>query len=165
MGTRDALADGVRRVLLGIAATRPGARTYRLVVPVLDRAVLRLTGHRHTLAALVLPTLVLASTGAKTGRPRQQPLCFLRDRGDLVVTGTNWGQGQHPAWTANLLAHPAARVQLGGETRDVTAVLVEDPGEWERLYARFEAMSPNFRSYRAWAGTRRPRLFRLVTPG
>ena len=53
-------------------------------------------------------------------------------------------------------------MHLGGRVRDVTAVPVREEGEWERLYGLFETLSPNYPSYRAWAGQRQPRLFRLV---
>lgn len=159
------MAGAYQRAMRRTSASRAGSRTYRAMLPVLDRLVRRVTGGRHTFTAHVIPTLVLETVGARSGLPREQPLCFLRDGADLVVVGSNWGQEHHPAWTANLLAHPAARVHLGGRVRDVTAVPVREEGEWERLYGLFETLSPNYRSYRAWAGPRQPRLFRLVAGG
>ncbi|GAB3872288.1 hypothetical protein GCM10027610_137470 [Dactylosporangium cerinum] len=54
-------------------------------------------------------TLLLTTTGRRSGQPRSQPLLFVRDGGDFIVIGSNWGQAHHPAWTSNLLADPAAR--------------------------------------------------------
>jgi hypothetical protein len=59
-----------------------------------------------------LPALLLATTGAKSGQRRVQPLVYVRDGRDFAIVGTNFGQTHHPAWTANLLAHPAGQREL-----------------------------------------------------
>jgi hypothetical protein len=46
------------------------------LMPSLDHAAFRLTGHRHTLTALMtgLPVVVLTNTGARTGAARTEPV-------------------------------------------------------------------------------------------
>lgn len=150
----------MRRLLGQIAATRAGARVYRAVLPALDRATKRLTGGEHTFTEFILPTLVLVSTGRRSGLERRQPLIHQTVEDGWAVVGSNWGQQHHPAWTHNLLAHPEARVEIDGEVVDVHARLTEGE-ERERLYRRFEDLSPNYREYRDWAGDRKIRVFVL----
>jgi deazaflavin-dependent oxidoreductase (nitroreductase family) len=127
-----------------------------------DRWARQLTGGRFSpVGDIVLPTLLIVTTGAVTGRPRSQPLAYLRDGDDYIVVGSNWGQEHHPAWSGNLLAHPDARVVLDGTSVDVRAELVT--GEPRRtLWARLEEVWPAFRTYEKRAAGREIRLFRLV---
>jgi deazaflavin-dependent oxidoreductase (nitroreductase family) len=77
------------------------------------------------------PTLLLTTTGAKSGLPRTSPLLYAhhgdarhgdaRHGDQLLVIGSNFGQERHPAWTGNLLAHPNAVVTMGGKDIAVTA--------------------------------------------
>jgi len=50
------------------------ARIGPKVVPPLDRVLHRLTGGRVLLPAIVLPSMVLTTTGRKSGLPRETPL-------------------------------------------------------------------------------------------
>ena len=97
------------------------ARVGRALVPV-DRALQRLSrGRVGGIGPQVLPELLLTTKGRTSGLPRQVPLLYAREGRTLVVVASNWGQAHHPAWSANLLAEPAATVQLHGELRDVRA--------------------------------------------
>src|SRR5712672_3198902 len=88
--------SAIRNVLMKLVATRPAAFVARHCVP-LDRFVLQRTKGRYTaLGPIGMPMLVLTTTGRRTGRPRQQPLVFLRRGDQLIVVGTNFGQDQHP---------------------------------------------------------------------
>src|SRR5438094_1336231 len=61
----------------------------------------RVTGGRFQLSALLLPALMLVTKGARTGQRRETPLmCVPRPDGSYLVSGSNWGQPHHPAWTA-----------------------------------------------------------------
>lgn len=150
-----------RRLMGWFAGTRWGSVFLRALLPRADRMMLKLTNGRRNFTSHAVPTLILTTIGRKSGEPRAQPLCYLRDGGDLVVVGSNWGQEHHPAWTSNLLAKPQAKILLDGEEVDVQASLVPDH-EWEGLYARFEAMSSNYRSYKSRTGGRPIRIFRLT---
>jgi len=67
----------------------------------------------------IAPVLMLTTTGRRSGAPRTTPLLYAQDGEDLVIVGSNWGQQHHPAWSANLLAHPEAEVQVGRHSRQV----------------------------------------------
>lgn len=150
----------MQRVLGQIAATRLGARVYRAVLPGLDRLTKRVTGGDHTFTEFVFPTLVLVSIGRRSGKERRQPLIHQPVESGWAVVGSNWGQEHHPAWTHNLLANPQARVEVDGAVVPVTARLTEG-AERERIYQRFEQLSPNYTKYRDWSGERDIRVFVL----
>jgi deazaflavin-dependent oxidoreductase (nitroreductase family) len=122
--------------------------------------IYRRTGGRFQLSALLLPSLVLITTGAKTGLRRETPLmCLPRPDGSFLVGGSNWGQEHHPAWTANLLAHPAAEVVIRRRTVKVRARLLTGD-ERESAWALIETQFPGYRQYETTAN-RRIRIFRL----
>jgi deazaflavin-dependent oxidoreductase (nitroreductase family) len=137
------------------------ARLFRRLVP-LDVAVGRLTRGRVLSLGLV-PSLLLTTTGRRSGRPRTSPLLYVRDGDAFVVIGSNWGQREHPAWSANLLAHPEATVTLDGERIPVRAALVTGE-ERRRLREILLAEWPAFVTYEQRAAGRQIRIFRLEPP-
>lgn len=135
------------RVAAKFAATKPGSWTIRKLTP-LDRAVMERTGSRYTvLGPLGLSTLLLTTTGRKSGQPRVSPLLYLHDGDRIALVGSNFGQEKHPAWTTNLLADPRAKVTLAGQTIDVVATLAQG-AERDDYYRRFEAMLAVYSAYK-----------------
>ncbi|MDL9981359.1 nitroreductase family deazaflavin-dependent oxidoreductase [Microbacterium candidum] len=131
-----------------------------VVMPRLDRLFLRLSGGRLQLTTLIAPSLVLHTIGAKSGQPRDVNLIYAADgRGRALVAGTNWAGATHPAWTANLLAHPDVAITVRGRRMSVRASLIPDD-ERDEAWARLEAVWPKFRTYEDASG-RTVRLFRL----
>jgi len=127
------------------ASTKMGSRFIRLLVP-LDRRLLKLTKGKYPLfGPTALPPLLLTTTGRKSGLPRATALNYLQDGDRLLILGSNFGQQQHPAWTSNLMAHPAATVAIGGAEVPVRAALLDGPARDEAL-RRFLAY-PMYRSY------------------
>lgn len=142
------------------AATDWFMRVGPRVLPKFDR-VLRRLARSTLLSGGPLPTLVLTSTGARTGLPRDVPLvCRPEPDGALLVVGSNFGQDRHPAWSANLLKTPEARVGFGGREFGVTAVLLtgaERAAVWPGLIEQW----PVYDRYTDRAG-RELRVFRLI---
>ncbi|MEV6968815.1 nitroreductase/quinone reductase family protein [Hamadaea sp. NPDC051192] len=134
------------------------ARTMRVILPPLDIRVARLTKGK-VIALGILPSLVLTTTGRKSGEPRRQPLIYVPDGDGYVVIGSNWGQPNHPAWSGNLLADPAASVLLKGQEIPVRAELAEGP-ERERLWELLLLTWPAYSAYAERSG-RRLRIFKL----
>ncbi|MGC4895765.1 nitroreductase family deazaflavin-dependent oxidoreductase [Micromonospora sp. DT31] len=134
----------------------------RLLVPA-DRLVGRLTKGRVVAFGLV-PTLVLTSTGRRSGKPRSNPLVYVPDGDAYVVIGSNWGQKQQPSWTFNLMAHPDAEVDVKGRRIPVNAAQVTGE-ERERLFRRLVEEWPAYRTYVERAGGREIRVFRLAPNG
>ncbi len=148
------------RLLKRIGPTRGFAAVYKRLGPAVDPWLMHKTDGRVSSRWYGFPALLLATTGAKSGQRRVQPLIYLRDGRDFAVVGTNFGQKHHPGWTANLLAHPQAEVEVGPVTLAVTAELA-DSGTWERLWPRFVELYPGYASYLSRTGGRAPRMFLL----
>jgi deazaflavin-dependent oxidoreductase (nitroreductase family) len=108
-----------------------------------------------------LPALLITTTGRKSGLPRTQPLLYVMDGDEYIVVGSNWGQAHHPAWSANLLADPAARVTIGDREFDVRATLVAD-AERDRLWQSMRQIWPGYAAYAERAEGRQIRVFRLT---
>ena len=92
--------------------------------------------------------LLLTTTGAKSGQPRTSPVAYVSDGERLVVVGSNGGTEIHPNWYHNLLAHPQVTVEVGSETFDATAVVVQGE-ERQRLWAKVVAAQSMFGEYQA----------------
>lgn len=148
------------RLQAWLLSTRLGSAFFRRVSPPVDRFLARLTDGRHTLSGFLFPVLMLTTTGRRSGEPRHQPLVYLAEGDGFVVTGSNWGQAHHPAWTHNLVAEPRATVRLRGREIPVHARLAEGE-ERNRLYQRFVEFLPNYASYVDWSGDREIRVFVL----
>jgi deazaflavin-dependent oxidoreductase (nitroreductase family) len=129
-----------------LAPTRPFAAFYRRVGPRLDRFLIRASSGRVASRLYGLPVLLLSTTGAKSGQKRTTPLLYVRDGLDFAVAGTNFGHRAHPGWTANLLADPAAAIEIGPERIRVTAELA-DADAHSRVWPRFLAVYPGYAHY------------------
>src|SRR5438105_13592013 len=88
-------------------------------------------GH-HTIG---VPTLLLRTTGRRSGATRTNGLVYARDGDDYLVVASNGGADRPPAWLHNLTAHPDVEIQIGRARRRATAPIVEpsDPS-YERLW-------------------------------
>ncbi|MEU7041183.1 nitroreductase family deazaflavin-dependent oxidoreductase [Streptomyces varsoviensis] len=152
-------APGVRLVQK-VSATKTFAKVAPFVIPAMDRAVHRLTRGRVLLSAQMLPGVILTATGARSGQPRSTPLaCMPRDDGTWLLVGSNFGRPGHPAWTANLLAHPEARVSWQGQDIAVRARLL-DGAERAEAWAAVLEFWPPYAKYQERV-EREIRLFRL----
>lgn len=134
----------------------------RTAVPA-DRWLQRKTGGRITIIGrTALPTLLLTTQGRKSGLPRTVPLLYAPDGDRFVVTASNWGQQNHPAWSANLLACKEATVSLpGGREIPVRAVLAEGT-ERDRVWPLVTRVWPAYDTYVERSG-RAIRVF-VLTP-
>lgn len=155
----------VRSVVAPVTRTRAFRAVAPVVLPPVERALARLTRGRFQLSAVLVPSLVLHTIGARSGEPRDTYLMYTPvGGGRLVVAGTSFARDRHPAWTYNLLAHPDAAVSIRGRRFDVRATPVTDDGERDALWARIEAQWPGYRAYERESG-RVVRLFVLERAG
>ncbi|UYK40774.1 nitroreductase family deazaflavin-dependent oxidoreductase [Microbacterium terricola] len=154
------LVDTVRTLVAPLTRTRAFRRLGPRVLPPIERVLARVTGGRVQLSGLLVPSLVLHTTGARSGEQRDAPLMYTPDgRGRAIVAGTNFAGDRHPAWTTNLLAHPDAAITVRGRRMPVRASLIPE-GERDAAWDRIQAQWPGYRSYERESG-RTVRLFRL----
>jgi deazaflavin-dependent oxidoreductase (nitroreductase family) len=90
-----------------------------------------LLGHR----LLGVPTLLLRTTGARTGATRTNALVYARDGDRYLVVASKGGADQAPGWLHNIRANPDVGVQIGRSRHraDATVVAREDP-DYSRLW-------------------------------
>jgi deazaflavin-dependent oxidoreductase (nitroreductase family) len=88
-------------------------------------------GHRM----IGVPTLLLRTTGRRSGATRTNGLVYARDGADYLVVASNGGADRPPAWLHNLRANPGVEVQVARERLNGTARIVEpsDP-DYGRLW-------------------------------
>lgn len=92
------------------------------------------------------PLVILHTTGAKTGAPRETVLMYLSEGDKAVVFAAMGGAPRNPDWYYNLKANPEVTLELGAET--TPAVAVEVTGEdRDRLFAEQARRSPQFAEY------------------
>jgi deazaflavin-dependent oxidoreductase (nitroreductase family) len=81
-------------------------------------------------------TLLLTTTGHRSGEPRTIPLIYGRHGDDLLIVASNGGSDEPPAWYVNLQQQPEAEVQVGADryrvhARDATQE--ERPEVWREM--------------------------------
>lgn len=83
-----------------------------------------------------VPTLLLTTTGRKSGEPLTLPLIYGRDGERYLVVASRGGAPTHPAWYLNLAANPEVEVQVGPEqfkAKARTADDAEKPALWKMM--------------------------------
>ncbi|TMF50697.1 MAG: nitroreductase family deazaflavin-dependent oxidoreductase [Chloroflexi bacterium] len=100
--------------------------------------------------------LILTTTGAKTGAPRENPLAFSKDDGNYVVVASKGGAPTNPAWYHNLRANPIVKVEALGETFEARARVIDGEQDYERLYREHARKMPGFNEYRQRTSRRIP---------
>jgi deazaflavin-dependent oxidoreductase (nitroreductase family) len=102
-----------------------------------------------------VPTLLLTTTGRKTGRERTSALIFGTDGDDHLVVASKGGAPEHPQWYRNLSAHPGATIQVRDRTLSVTARTASGD-ERARLWKIMTGIWPNYDVYQTRTDRRIP---------
>jgi deazaflavin-dependent oxidoreductase (nitroreductase family) len=83
-----------------------------------------------------VPTLILTTTGRRSGEPRATPLIYGRHGDDYLVVASHGGAPKPPAWYRNLIEDPAVHVQVKADrfaARARTATAEEKPELWRTM--------------------------------
>jgi deazaflavin-dependent oxidoreductase (nitroreductase family) len=148
---------GIRAALsrLGVAASSTwlGGVFYHVVCRRIDSLLIPLSQGR---LALGPPgqTVLLTTTGARSGRPRKAAVAFLWRGDEMIVVASKGGAAQHPGWYHNLRANPRVRAQYrGGDEQRVAREALG--AERDELFERMAGTFSNFRAYQQRASGRR----------
>lgn len=91
-------------------------------------------------------TLILTTTGRRSGEPRDTPLIFRDDGERWVIVASKGGWKDHPGWYYNLRANPEATIQVKDEVIPVRAHVAEGE-ERERLWKLMIEVWPRYEGY------------------
>jgi len=83
-----------------------------------------------------VPTLLLTTTGRRSGKPYTTPLIYGEDAGRYLVVASRGGAPEHPQWYRNLVAQPDVEVQIRADrfrARARTASAEEKPPLWKQM--------------------------------
>jgi deazaflavin-dependent oxidoreductase (nitroreductase family) len=84
----------------------------------------------------MVPTLLLTTTGRKSGKPLVLPLIFAMSGNSYVIVASKGGAPEHPAWYLNLQANPLVHVQVKGDRFEARARTVTGPARaqlWDQM--------------------------------
>ena len=95
-----------------------------------------------------VPTLLLTSTGRRTGEQRTSALIFARDGDDYLIVASKGGMPTHPMWYLNLQANPAATIQVKADQLAVVAHTAS-ADEKPRLWKIVTDVWPNYDVYQS----------------
>ncbi len=87
-------------------------------------------------------TLLLTTTGRRSGEPREHALIYGEHGDDYLVVASKGGAPTHPAWYLNLEADPNVELQVGDERFPATARTAtpdEKPELWKIMTAEWPA--------------------------
>jgi deazaflavin-dependent oxidoreductase (nitroreductase family) len=154
----------MRQHLQRLGATRLGVWMIKHVVAPLDRRLYRWTNGRYLTAGRPLaPTLLLTTTGCKSGRLRTTPVFYLQDGARIILCNVNPGFERPNPWTLNIRAHPLVQTQIGAQTspyraREATAA------EIDRYWPQLVQMWPAYQKHFARSGQRSIFVLEKWTP-
>jgi deazaflavin-dependent oxidoreductase (nitroreductase family) len=92
------------------------------------------------------PTLLLTTTGRKTGRERHTPLLYVENEGSYLVMGSKGGTENHPFWYLNLLDNPDCEIRVASFRSKARAVVLEGE-ERASAWAKVTALQPVYLKY------------------
>ena len=100
------------------------------------------------------PIVLVHHVGAKSGPERVTPVVYQQLDGDAIaIFASKAGAPHHPDWFHNLVANPETEIELGSETRPVTA-RVATGDERTRIWEAQKQAFSNFAEYEQKAGAR-----------
>ena len=112
-----------------------------------------------------VPTLLLTTTGRKSGELRRTALIYGRDGDDYVIVASKGGAPSNPLWFENLVANPKVTLQVGAEIFTCTASTYGENGtageHRQKIWDSLVVIWPDFANYQAKTDRRIP-LVRLA---
>jgi deazaflavin-dependent oxidoreductase (nitroreductase family) len=108
------------------------------------------------------PTVVLTTTGRKSGDLRRNALIYGKDGDDFILIASYGGRPTHPLWYLNLVADPSVTIQERADVISGVAETVPEGDERDRLWAQMVSIFPPYAEYQAKTERRIPVV--RVTP-
>ncbi len=100
-----------------------------------------------------LPTLLLVTTGRKSGKKRPLPLIYKQVGDAYVIIASKGGAPAHPLWYRNLVDSPSCEIHVGPRQMQATARTAAG-AERADLWAQLAEVYPPYNDYQKSAGDR-----------
>ena len=94
----------------------------------------------------LLPTLLLTTTGRKSGEPRALPLIYGNVGDSYAIIASKGGMPNDPLWFRNLEANPECEVMVGPKAFSARARVVEGE-ERETVWKQMAEIYPPYLEY------------------
>jgi deazaflavin-dependent oxidoreductase (nitroreductase family) len=108
------------------------------------------------------PTLLLTTTGRRSGRPHTVALPYYADGDTMIVIGSASGAERHPDWVLNLIANPNVTVQYLADSGPAQAEILADD-ERKAMWERLNVEAPWYAGYQKRTSREIP-FIRLIRP-
>jgi len=154
------MLDWLSRVGVAASSSKLGGIFYAVVCRRIDSVLIPLTKGRLSMGPPG-QTVLVTTTGARTGKPRKTSLAFLWDGEDMIVVASKGGSPRHPAWYHNMKADPRVVVQWAGGIEERLAREAEG-ADRDALFARMAGTFANFAAYQKRAANRTIPVMRLA---
>jgi len=129
------------------------AKYVKHIASKLDRVLIRLSRGRLSLMGPALTTMLLTTTGRKTGKRRTVPVFYVCDGDNVVAACENLGLETPSSWPGNLFADPTAEIEIAGTAKSYLARLATRD-EIERNMPELVTMWPAHDTYLKRGGAR-----------
>ena len=98
----------------------------------------------------LLPTLLLTTTGRKSGKESVMPLLYGEVDGGYAIIASKGGDPKHPGWYHNIMAQGDVKVQVADDVFDASTRVAEGD-ERAKVWEQMANMYPPFADYQASA--------------
>jgi deazaflavin-dependent oxidoreductase (nitroreductase family) len=109
-------------------------------------AIYRMSSGKFANTIANLPILLITTVGRKSGKAHTNPVVYITDGSDFLVSASAGGMAGHPGWYFNIKDRPEVKIVIGDQPFNVRAK-IEEGDERIRLYEKFKAASSNFGKY------------------
>jgi deazaflavin-dependent oxidoreductase (nitroreductase family) len=92
------------------------------------------------------PMILVHHRGARSGTERVTPLVYLPVGDGFAVFASKGGAPVNPQWFANLVANPRTTVEVGTDSIDVAARVL-DGSERDAVWSKQKELMPGFAEY------------------
>jgi deazaflavin-dependent oxidoreductase (nitroreductase family) len=147
------ILEGLSRLGTAASSSKIGGILYHVVCRRIDTVLIPLSKGKLSMGPPG-QTVLITTTGAKTGKPRKASLAYIWQADAMIVIASKGGAPHHPAWYHNLSADPRLVVQYRGAKEDRRAR--EAVGEErEKLFETMSSTFSNFAAYQTRASKRK----------
>ncbi|MEZ4334225.1 MAG: nitroreductase/quinone reductase family protein [Myxococcota bacterium] len=157
------MREWLGRVGVAASSSKLGGIFYAVVCRRIDSVLIPLSKGRFSMGPPG-QTVLVTTTGARTGRPRKTSLAFLWDGEDMIVVASKGGSPRHPAWYHNMKADPRVVVQWSGGI-EARRALEAEGADRDALFSRMAETFANFAAYQKRAANRTIPVMRLAPRG